>query len=494
MVAHGVRDADAVSDDVLATWFPDGRQAVRAKYEAPDFEGVLAASKASRHFTLQMAWHRYVEAPGEKRKYGYSQFCALFADFVNRNDLTAVLHHEPGRAVFVDWAGDTMPLVDEVTREITKAYLFVGALPYSGLIFARAYSSMAMPSWLDAHQQMFTALGGVTALVVPDNALTATHRPRKGDPARVVSRKYQEFADHYGVAVVPAGVKRPKHKAAVESAVNVVNKRVIGYLEDAEWNTLGDLNTAIGERLWDINHVMRRKDGTTRWQRFEEEERGHLHALPDTRFEDVEWKVLKVQRNYHVTADYQHYSVPYTLAGTQVRARLTARRVTIFDGETTVAEHGRKTGRKGQYSTLPAHVPPEHSHVNELYSRDWFLRRAAAFGPATVEVIEQVLDRHEIEAQGYLDCQNILSTLGKKNKARLEAACQEVVNRGAYPTYTTIKRVMGGITSDSHAPRRPHPAPTAKSPSPPRKVVGPEVFVRDPSHYALPPLQAREDH
>lgn len=486
--AHGVRDADAVCDGMLTAWFPDGRRAVVDEYEFPDFDGVLAAQKSSRHFTLQMAWQRYVDGPGGKRKYGYSQFCALYSNFLNRNDLTAVLHHEPGRAVFVDWAGDSMPLVDAVTGETAKAYLFVGTLPYSGMVFCRAYLNMQTAAWLDAHQRMFTAFGGVTALIVPDNALTATHRPVKGDPARAVTGRYQDFADHYGVAIVPAGVKRPKHKAAVEAAVNVVNKRVIGYLEDAEWNMLDDLNAAIDERVWEINHVMGRKDGTTRFERFEAEERELLAALPDTRFEEVDWKVLKVQRNYHVTADYQHYSVPYKLAGRQVRVRLTSGRVSVFDGEVIVAEHTRKTGRKGQYSTLGEHVPPQHEHLDELYSRDWFVRRATAFGPATVDVIEQILDRHQIEAQGYLDCQNILGTLGKKNTTRLEAACQELLNRGAYPTYTTLKRIMGGITSDSQAPARPRPAPSTRKPPSDGNVS--DVFVRDPSHYALPAIDA----
>lgn len=492
IAAYGVTGADEVSDEMLADWFPDGRRAAAAQYERPDFDGVLAASKSSRHFTLQMAWQRYVDGPGSKRKYGYSQFCALFADFVNRNDLAAVLHHEPGRAVFVDWAGDTMPLVDEVTGVVSKAYLFVGTLPYSGMVFCRAYADMKTPAWLDAHQRMFAAFDGVTALIVPDNALTATHRPIKGDPARAVTGKYQEFADHYGVAIVPAGVKRPKHKAAVESAVNVVNKRVIGYLEDAEWNTLADLNEAIDERVADINQVMVRKDGTTRFERFDTEEREHLAGLPKTRFEDVAWKVLKVQRNYHVTADYQHYSVPYKLAGRQVRVRLTATRVTVFDADTIVTEHARKTGRKGQYSTLTDHVPPQHEHTSELYSREWFCRRAAVFGRATVDVIEQVLDRHEIEAQGYLDCQNILNTLGKRNKPRLEAACQELLNRGGYPTYTTLKRILGGITSDAQAPARPRRAPATRKP-PPLREPGPDVFIRDPSHYALPAFDGQEE-
>jgi hypothetical protein len=135
-----------------------------------------------------------------------------------------------------------------------------------------------------------------------------------------------------------------------------------------------------------------------------------------------------------------------------LRVRLTTSRVTVFDGQQVVAEHQRKTGRKGQYSTDPSHVPERHRNLDALWSRRWFVDRAGAFGPATVTVIGQILDRHDIEAQGYLDCQNILETLGRRNKAKLEAACQQLVNMRGYPTYSMIKRLMAAIDSDQKKP------------------------------------------
>ncbi|WP_449372256.1 Mu transposase domain-containing protein [Arthrobacter psychrolactophilus] len=155
----------------------------------------------------------------------------------------------------------------------------------------------------------------------------------------------------------------------MESAVNTVNKRVIGYLAEDVWMTLAELNEAIAERVWEINHDIRRADGTTRFERFTEEEATVLSPLPDDVFEQVEWKELKVGRNYHVTADYQHYSVPYALAGRLLRMRLTGTRVTVFDGQQVVAEHLRKMGRKGQYSTDPTHVPHQHRNVSGLWPR-----------------------------------------------------------------------------------------------------------------------------
>jgi len=483
---RGVTSAADVSDADLADWFPDGRRNVSDEYDQPDLSRVLAAMKQNRHFTLLLAWRRYVDTKNPGKKYGYSQFCALFADYLRTHDLVAVLRHEPGRAMLVDWAGDTMDIIDTLTGEVTRAVLFVAVLPFSGAMFCRAFADMKSPAWLDAHVQAFAFFGGVAQIIVPDNPTTSTHQTHKGDAERVVNARYQQLADHYETAIVPARVKRPRDKAAAENAVNVVNKRVIGYLDDDVFTTLTELNDAIEERVREINHDIRRADDTTRWERFVTEEAALLGPLPDAGFEDIEWKELKAARNYHVTADTQRYSVPFAMAGKLLRVRVTSSRVTVFDGHEVLCEHPRLTGRKGQYSTLPEHVPPQHRNIDGLWSRRWFTDRARSVGPATVEVIEQILDSQTIEAQGYLACQNILDGLGKNNRERLEAACQDLVNRGAHPTYSTLKRLMAAIDSDAKKPRPVTRAASTRKPV--NRVVFrenmPDVYVRDASHYA----------
>lgn len=119
----------------------------------------------------------------------------------------------------------------------------------------------------------------------------------------------------------------------------------------------------------------------------------------------------------------------------------------------------------------------------------WFTDRAASFGPATVAVIEQVLDRHQIEAQGYLDCQNILETLGKRNKPKLEAACQQLLNVGAHPTYSTLKRLMAGMDSDAKKPAPVRAAASNRKHEPDPGAEPPEgVFVRGADYYAQGPV------
>jgi hypothetical protein len=112
-----------MSDAELAGLFPDGRSGVSTGYDGPDFARVAASMRSNPHFTLLQAWRGYVGSVSDLRKYAYSQYCHLFGQYAVRNDLVATLHHEPGRAMFVDWAGDTIGLVDAAVGKPAVAYL-----------------------------------------------------------------------------------------------------------------------------------------------------------------------------------------------------------------------------------------------------------------------------------------------------------------------------------------------------------------------------------
>ena len=212
VIARGITAglAESMTDADVQALFPDGRKRVSDEYESPDYAAVLRSMKANRHFTLQQARRKYVGVAGQGKKYGYSQYCHLFGEHLRVNDLIATLQHEPGRAMLVDWAGDTINLVDAVTGEVARAFLFVAVLPFSGAVFTHAYTNMKSEAWLDAHVRAFSYFGGVTQIIVPDKPTTSTHRRTHGDAERVVNARYQQFADHYGTAIVPARVKKPR--------------------------------------------------------------------------------------------------------------------------------------------------------------------------------------------------------------------------------------------------------------------------------------------
>ena len=158
--------------------------------------------------------------------------------------------------------------------------------------------------------------------------------------------------------------------------------------------------------------------------------------------------------DYHVQCDHMRYSVPHRLVGRTVDVRLGASTVAVLDGGETVAEHPRLRGRRGQYSTDPAHMPPEHLEAQSLWTRGWFERRAGEIGPETRRLIAAVLDAHPVEAQGYVPCPDILSLSKRGRAAGLAAACARINASGGTAICTRVKNTMSAIRAETPAADR----------------------------------------
>lgn len=314
-------------------------------------------------------------------------------------------------------------------------------------MFVTAAADEKMTSWIDCHVKALEYIGKLPAVIVPDNASTATYKPRRNSSYRMVTNRYADFGSYYDITIVPTRPGRPRDKAAVERAVSIAYKRILGYFDGEVFHSLEDLNEAITTRVEDINTVMTRADGTTRRQRFDLEEKPVMRHLPATPFTQVVWKRLKVDRNWHVTCDYQHYSVPYTLIGKTLVARVTPQVVSLFDGDLLVAEHTRLTGFKYRYSTDPQHSPHGQDTTHKALTRDELIRWASSFGPATQRVVEMILARHSAAIpRGLIQARNVLANLGKKHhKTTLEPACQQVLDKKLVPTFSVIKRIQTDI-------------------------------------------------
>src|ERR1700683_3649852 len=146
----------------------------------PDWPAVHRELKR-KHVTLLIVWDEYIAAnPGG---YSYSRFCELYRGFESQLSPTMRQTHAAGERLFVDYAGDGVPVViDRLTGEIRVAQIFVAVLGASSFTFAKATWTQALPDWIDAHVRAFEAIGGVPELVVPDNAKTAFVRGRFHEP------------------------------------------------------------------------------------------------------------------------------------------------------------------------------------------------------------------------------------------------------------------------------------------------------------------------
>jgi transposase len=279
-----------------------------------------------RGVTLMILWeeHRAEHVDG----HGYSRFCELYGEWRRRLSPTMRQTHVAGDKLFVDWAGDTVPVIDAMTGEVHRAHLFVAVLGASSYTYAEARWSETLPDWIGAHVNALDFIGGVPKAAVPDNLKAGITKPSRYEPG--VNRTYQELADHYGFVVLPARIRRPRDKAKVEAAVGIVSRFVLGRLRNRRFFSLVELNDAVRDCVKKINAKVMKQLGQSRNDLYASLDRPALKELPSERYQYAEWKRCTVAPDYHVEVDDHYYSVPFVLLRETVDARFTVGTVEVF--------------------------------------------------------------------------------------------------------------------------------------------------------------------
>lgn len=446
------RQVEALTLEDIDGLFSDGRKSVAGGFVPVNIDQVVQARLGRKKPPLKVLWAKYLQtdAPAGLRHYGYERFCQIVAEHVRVKDLTAPIAHVPGHTMQVDWAGTRMQIIDPITRATTPVSVFVASLPYSGLVFAYGYLDEKQPAWHDAHRRAFEYVNGVTLLVVPDNASTASNQISHTSRAREVNTAYAEFLEHYRTAAVPTRSAAPRDKGGVEAGVKVVTNWVIHYLADQMFASIDDLNEAIKERVeWINQRIPFRGEQRSRMDWFDEVERAELLELPARRWEPVVWRKAKVHRDWHIQIDTIKYSVPYEFAGLNVDVRIVGEQLDVLaDGE-ILATHQRGSHRNG-YVTDAEHAPAYLEETAELWTRAYFLRQAAKVGPGTVAALTRLLDGKKIQAQGFRSCMNILD-LGKRgSRQQLEQACRQLTGGDAHRqiSYTAVKHALAVVRAE----------------------------------------------
>jgi transposase len=343
------------------------KRGLRRRFE-PDW-AVLNRELKRKHVTLQILWDEYIETHPDG--YRYSRFCDLYRGWEARLQVTMRQTHLGGDKLFVDYAGDTVPvIVDRRAGEIRRAHIFVAVMGGSSLSFAHAGWTETLPDWIDAHVQAFAYFGGAARLLVPDNPKVAVIKACFYDPQ--VNRAYGDLAAHYGTALLPARPRKPRDKAKVEAAVGIVERWLLGRLRNRRFYSVAEVNIAIAELLIALNdRRVLRYVGRTRRQLFEEIDAPRLTPLPSDPYIFAQWSLRKVGLDYHVEVAGHFYSAPYRHARAAVEARLTPRTVEVFLGGERIAAHMRGSG-DGKHTTVPEHMPSSHRRY-----QDWTLERIA---------------------------------------------------------------------------------------------------------------------
>lgn len=367
--------------------------------------------------TLELLHHEYLEK--HPSGYRYTQFCERYRAWLERRRLTMRQEHRAGEKLFVDYSGKKPHIVDPKTGEIVEVELFVAVLGASNYTFAEATRTQRGPDFIASHVRALAFLGGVPAALVPDQLKSGVIIACRYEPG--IQRTYEELAQHYGTAILPARPGHPRDKAKVEAGVLVAQRWILARLRHETFFSLEALNERIAELLEDLNDRRMRVYGASRRELFERLDRPALRPLPAEAFAYAEWRKARVNIDYHAEVDHHFYSAPHALVHEEVEARLTAITVELFHKGERIASHLRSYQR-GRHTTTDEHMPKAHrAHAEWSPSRivDW----AGTIGPSTKALAEAILAERRHPEQGYRSCLGILR-LGKRyGKERLEAAC-----------------------------------------------------------------------
>lgn len=444
-VASGLRwplPAEVGEAELEAALFPPEREdsrsqdsPLRSRRQLPNFAYLHQELQQHQHTTLQLLWEEYQQAHPEG--YRYSRFCYHYQQWKQQQEVVMRQEHPPGKKLFVDWAGATLPIYDPHTGAIHEASLFVAVLGASSYTYAEATRSQEMEPWIGAHIRTFEFLGGVPQLVVPDNAKTGVTRACRYDPD--LNPTYQELAMHYGVGVLPTRPRKPRDKAKVEVGVQIAQRWIVAALRHRKFFSLHELNLAISELLEKLNRRPFKKREGSRRSLFVELDQPALRPLPAERFELSAWSRAMVNIDYHIQFDHSFYSVPYTLARQTVEVRATPATLEIFHRGVRVASHAR-AHKPYTAMTHPEHRPRSHqAHLEWPPSR--IVQWASTVGPRTAEVIQKILDSFPHPEMGYRSCLGIIRLGQRYSPLRVEAAAQRALLTGAV-RYKSIESIL----------------------------------------------------
>lgn len=407
---------DQSDSQLFELLYPRTQQLTPKAATLPDWDEIHLELR-KKGVTLSLLWMEYLEKYPEG--YGYSQFCQLYRNWAKKIKPTMRLDHKAGEKAFVDYTGPTVPVINATSGEIQEAEIFVMVLGASSYTYVEAHWHQDLPNWTGGHVRGYKFFGGVTEVVVPDNLRAAVSHPSHYDPE--INPTYQEMAEHYGVAVVPARAFRPRDKSKAEVGVQNVERWILARLRNHRFFSLMELNKAIRELLEDFNNRKMEHLGKSRRELFELIDKPALKPLPATPYEFALWKKARMGIDYHVEYDGHFYSVPSHLYPAEIMTRATEKTVEIFLNGDQVALHPR-SHVKGGHTTLKEHMPSNHRFYSE-WSPERFLHWAEKNGPNTAKIVQTELESRKHPEQAFRACLGIMGFAKTYTPARLESAC-----------------------------------------------------------------------
>ncbi len=426
---------DELDDNQLAQLFYPGADTRSfSRFQIPDWSAIHQELKR-KGMTQQLLWEEYAEQY-PNRCYSYSQFCDRYRHWRGQQKRSMRQIHKAGEKCFVDYCGPTVPIINASTGQIRGAQIFVGVLGASNYTFAEATLTQSLPDWLSSHVRMFEFFGGCSELVIPDNLRSGVSKACRYDPD--LNASYQQLAEHYQLAVVPARPYKPKDKAKAEVGVQIVERWILARLRRHSFFSLAEVNQCIRALLDELNQKPFKQLPGNRLQAFEQLDKPALKPLPAQPYRYVEIKPVKVNIDYHVQHLKHHYSVPHQYVGESLELHASDTLITLYFRQRQVASHPRKY--QPGTTTEAAHMPKRHQkHMQWTPGRlkNW----AQDIGPDVLVWVDAQLTSKKHPEQAYRVCLGLLNLSREYPLHRLNAACK-IAHREGLVRLKQIKSIL----------------------------------------------------
>jgi len=415
--------------------YPKQATPTQTHYVTPDYASMHKELKR-KGVTKQLLWEEYKQIHGDNG-YQYSQYCQRYRDWVGTLKRSMRQIHKAGEKLFIDYCGPTLPIINPDTGECHDAQIFVACWGASTYTYAEATWSQKKGDWIGAHANAFEYFGGVPEILVPDNLKSAISKACRYEPE--INSSYQHMANHYKTVIIPARPYKPKDKAKAENAVLIVERWIMARLRHMTFFTLAAANQEINLLLTDLNQRDFQKLPGTRLSQFEALDKPAMRSLPPTRYEYIEFKLVRVNIDYHIEYDKHFYSVPHHLVKHQIEVQASRYGVALFFKGKQIARHARSYCQ-GAFSTDSSHMPEAHRKHQE-WTPGRLLNWAKDIGPNTLVVVQKMFARKSHPEQAYRSCLGLLNLSRQYNTQRLERACQRAIIIGS-PSLKSIKSIL----------------------------------------------------
>jgi transposase len=449
---------EELNDEALRQllFIKEGNETTPGKREL-DFKKIHEELKR-KGVTLLLLWYEYkaVDPAG----YSYSRYCYLYQNYANRLKPSMRIKHHAGEKLFVDYSGLRIAWIDKETGVIHQAEIFVAVLGASNYTYVEACASQSIVDWIKAHCHALEFFQGVPHCIVPDNLKSGVSKAHRYDPD--IQSTYQELANHYGCAIVPARAYHPKDKPKVEVGVQGIQRWLLAPLRDVTFFSVAEINQALAPLLKAYNERPFQELEGSRLSQYEVLDKPALRPLPVTRYSFAQWKTVRAGIDYHVTFEKHHYSIPHKYLKKTIELRVTHGTIECFYEGERIAVHHRSY--KPGHTTIHEHMPTAHQSYAE-WTPERLKKWALSTGTYTQVLIEELIGLHKIPEQSFRSCLGILRLGERYGAQRLENAARRGLSCGAI-RYKNIESILRNgldnqpLPSSAHEtkaePSRPH--------------------------------------